>query len=155
MFILGLFLSMQGRSQQIQSLTATGVMQRLASADTIYIVNFWATWCIPCVQELPEFNAINERCKDKPVKLLLVSLDFKDSYPMKLQAFLEKKHIAPEVAWLSDTDPNAFIPRIDDSWEGSIPATLIFVPGRYRKFIEGQVTAGQILKLVDNLLEKE
>ena len=151
-----LFISICGRAQQhIAAMNAQDIMHRASSGDTVYIINFWATWCVPCVQELPEFNDLDKRYAGKPVKILLVSLDFKENYPDKLAFFAERKKLTPEIAWLSETDPNAFIPKIDESWEGSIPATLIIMPGRFRKFAEGQVTAGQVARIVDNLLSKE
>ena len=140
-------------AQQIRSVTAADVMTRASSADTVYIINFWATWCMPCFQELPEFNELYDRYKDKPVKIIMVSLDTKDAYPYKLEGFLRKKKVSGEVVWLMDGDPNVFIPKIDESWQGSIPATLVIQPGHYRRFVEGQVSAGQIIGLVDGVLE--
>ena len=148
-----LFITTAVNAQQINAYNAERIMQCTSSADTVYIINFWATWCAPCVQELPEFNALYDRYTGKPVKILMVSLDFRDAYPEKLQAFLRKKKVSAEVAWLSETDPNFFIPKIDESWEGSIPATLIIMPGHFRKFIEGQITAGQVARIVDGLFE--
>ncbi len=107
-----------------------------------------------CVQELPEFNAIETRYAGKPVKVLLVSLDFKEDRTYKLQSFLSRKHITSEVVWLSDTDPNVFIPKIESSWQGSIPATVIVQPGKqFKKFIEGQITEQEVGAIVDRALK--
>jgi len=147
--------SVCGRAQ-IKAYSAEDIMHRCSSPDTVYIVNFWATWCIPCVQELPEFNTLASKYADKPVKVLLVSLDFKEDRTYKLQSFLERKHIAPEVVWLSETDPNVFIPKIENSWQGSIPATLILQPGKHlRKFIEGSITAEEVGAVADGFLSKK
>jgi len=150
--LLVIFFSVRAGAQQILAYNASDIIKRASSADTVYIINFWATWCMPCVQELPEFNDLTAHYKGKPVKVLLVSLDFKEDYPRKLASFVERKRMLPEVAWLSDTDPNIFIPKIEPDWQGSIPATLIIQPGKYRKFIEGQISAAQVSGLVDNLL---
>ena len=103
--------------------------------------------------ELPEFNKLAERYAGAPVKVLLVSLDFKGDNTFKLEGFIKKKNITPEVVWLSDTDPNVFLPKIDKAWEGSIPATVIVHPGKqFKKFIEGSVTEREVSKIVDKAL---
>jgi thiol-disulfide isomerase/thioredoxin len=140
-------------AQQIPAYSADGIIAHTSNKDTLYIINFWATWCAPCVHELPEFNALQKHYANMPVKILLVSLDFKEDYPYKLSRFVEKQKLTPEVAWLSDTDPNVFIPRIDNSWQGSIPATVIVHPGKgFKKFIEGAITGRQVSAIVDKVL---
>lgn len=155
LFILCMSAALSAGAQQIPAWSADDVIAHSSDRDTVYIINFWATWCAPCVQELSEFDALYQRYSQAPVKVLLVSLDFKEAYPGKLQRFTERKKMLPHVAWLSDTDPNVFIPKIDDSWEGSIPATVIVSTGKgYKKFIEGSITAGQIANIVDKLLAR-
>jgi thiol-disulfide isomerase/thioredoxin len=149
-----LLLPFTGHSQ-IAAYSADDIMHRASSKDTLYIINFWATWCAPCVGELPEFNALQDKYAGMPVKVLLVSLDFKGDNTYKLVSFLQRKKITPEVVWLSDTDPNIFIPKIDNSWEGSIPATLMLCQGKqFRKFLEGTITKEQIAKIADEVLTK-
>jgi thiol-disulfide isomerase/thioredoxin len=148
-----LLLSATVNAQQIRAMSAKQVVSYCSSKDTLYIINFWATWCAPCVAELPEFNTLKARYANAPVKVLLVSLDFKEDYPHKLPMFLQRKRMTPEVVWLSDTDPNVFIPKIDNSWQGSIPATVIVHPGKgFKKFIEGSVSERQIRKIADAVL---
>lgn len=153
LFFILLAIGVSAHAQQIPALNARQIIARTAAKDTVYIVNFWATWCPPCVAELPEFNALQQRYAGKPVKVLLVSLDFKEDYPFKLARFLERKRMTPEVVWMSDTNPNVFIPLIEETWEGSIPATAIVHTGKnYKKFVEGTVTERQIATVVDKLL---
>lgn len=141
-------------AQHIPAYSADDIIHRTSSKDTLYIINFWATWCAPCVQELPEFNKLQKKYEGRPVKVLLVSLDFKTDYPNKLAVFLQRKNIMPEVVWLSDTNPNDFIPKIENSWEGSIPATVIVHPGKgFKKFIEGQVSEREIATIADRLID--
>jgi thiol-disulfide isomerase/thioredoxin len=144
---------LQAGAQNISALSVDDIIHKTSSKDTVYIINFWATWCVPCVQELPEFNKLQKKYEGRPVKVLLVSLDFRDDYPNKLALFLERKRIQPEVVWLSDTNPNEFVPKVDNSWGGSIPATVIVYPGKQsKKFIEGQVSEKQVSKIVDQFL---
>lgn len=95
----------------------------LSDKNTIYVVNFWATWCAPCVKELPYFEKLNS--ENKKVKVVLISLDFKNQYETKLLPFLKNKKINSEVVLLTDKDYNSWLPKVDKDWSGSIPATLI------------------------------
>lgn len=141
-------------AQQIPAYSAEDIIAHTSNKDTLYIINFWATWCAPCVHELPEFNKLQAYYAGKPVKILLVSLDFKEDYPYRLAGFLQRKKPEPQVAWLADSDPNNFIPKIDNTWQGSIPATIIVHPGRhFKQFIEGTITEKQIRNIADPLLK--
>ena len=100
----------------------------LSDKNTIYVVNFWATWCGPCVKELPHFEKLNS--ENKKVKVVLVSLDFKDQMESKLLPFLKKKSIKSEVVLLTDKDYNTWLPIVNKDWSGSIPATLIIKNGQ-------------------------
>lgn len=94
------------------------------NSTKIHIVNFWAMWCAPCVKELP---IIQEYEKNNPnVKVILVSLDFPKDIETKLKPFLKKKGITSEVVLLNDPDTNSWIDKIDPSWSGAIPFTIIF-----------------------------
>lgn len=103
--------------------------------DTTYVVNFWATWCVPCVQELPHFIELNSTYKNEAFKLILVSLDFKKDYLRRLQPFVVERSLESNVVVLEDNDSNYWIDDIDKTWSGSIPATLIY-KGKQRAFYE-------------------
>jgi len=103
--------------------------------DTTYVVNFWATWCVPCVQELPYFVELNSTYKNQAFKLILVSLDFKKDYIRRLQPFVTERSLESHVVVLEDNDSNFWIDDIDKRWSGSIPATLVY-KGKERVFYE-------------------
>ncbi|MCW3123627.1 MAG: hypothetical protein JWQ38_3119, partial [Flavipsychrobacter sp.] len=90
-----LFCTIAARAQDVKAYTMDEVIHRASSRDTLYIINFWATWCAPCVAELPEFNKLQSYSEGKPVKVLLVSLDFKEDHTFKLSRFLERKKLTP------------------------------------------------------------
>ena len=94
--------------------------------DTTYVINFWATWCKPCVKELPYFEKIAWDYSDKNVKVLLVSLDFPDKIESQVIPFMEKNNIKSEVVLLDDPDANSWIPKVSPDWSGAIPATVIY-----------------------------
>lgn len=108
--------------------------------DNIHVVNFWATWCAPCVKELPYFEAVNTEYKDKNVKVVLVSLDFNTK---KLNTFLAKHKLNSEIVLLDDPDQNDWIPKVDKDWSGAIPATVIYGKGK-RKFYEKSFTKAEL-----------
>lgn len=139
-------------AQKIPSYSADRLMARVSNKDTTYIVNFWASWCGPCVVELPEFTELQKRYADQKVKVLLVSLDFPDSYPDKLTAYVTKKKIQPEVVWFNETNANEFIPKIDNAWSGALPGTMLVNKRTgYRQFIERSVTAEEIEALITQI----
>jgi thiol-disulfide isomerase/thioredoxin len=107
--------------------------------DKIYIINFWATWCAPCVKELPYFEKIASEYADKNVEVLLVSLDFPKQVSTKLIPFINNKKIKSEVVLLDDIDEDVWIKAIDKNWSGAIPATLIYHK-KERKFFEQTFT---------------
>lgn len=94
--------------------------------DKTYVVNFWATWCAPCVKELPHFEELYKNYKDKDVEVMLVSLDFPHQYDKKLKPFIKKHDLKSKILVLDDTDMNTWIPKINENWDGAIPVTIIY-----------------------------
>jgi len=92
--------------------------------DTLYIVNFWATWCKPCIQELPDFEKINAEYKNQKVKVILVTLDFKEELKKRVVPFIKKNKYTTEVILLDEVD-GSFIDKVSKDWSGAIPATLL------------------------------
>lgn len=128
-------------------------MKRASNKDTIYILNFWATWCAPCVKELPAFNNLYTKYATKPVKIILVSFDFKEAYPTILQQFVHNKGLQAEVVWLNETNADVFIPNINARWRGALPATLaINTKNKLKHLWEGTVTEKEITDIVDKQL---
>jgi thiol-disulfide isomerase/thioredoxin len=107
--------------------------------DTTYIINFWATWCAPCVKEMPHFEKLGQEYSNQKVKIILVNLDFPTHYESRLIPFLEENKIQSQVIMLDDPDANRWINEVDPSWSGSIPATVIYKKNN-RKFLEKELS---------------
>jgi thiol-disulfide isomerase/thioredoxin len=114
------------RAQVVRVVKFDAVAQLLKKEnDTTYILNFWATWCKPCVHELPNFEKLDSMYPGKKMKLIFISLDFVKDIK-KLELFAARKLPNQTVWLLDDPDYNAWIDKVDPSWGGSIPATLVF-----------------------------
>jgi len=121
--------------------------------DTAYVVNFWATWCAPCVKELPYFEELNAKHKDGKFKQILVSLDFEKQIDSRLKPFLLKHDIQSEVVVLLDGKAQNWIDRVDPSWSGAIPITVIYNEGQ-RLFYEQEFHSLAELEVELNKLNK-
>tara|TARA_B100002051_G_scaffold249566_1_gene260375 strand:- start:6 stop:497 length:492 start_codon:yes stop_codon:yes gene_type:complete len=101
------------------------------SVEKTYVINFWATWCAPCVKELPHFEEVNKEFKDKNTEVILVSLDFPSQIESKLNPYLKKNKIKSKVILLDDSKMNTWVPKVSVQWDGGIPATLIVNSSNY------------------------
>ena len=134
----------------------TDVEKIIAASKTPLIINMWATWCKPCIEEIPYFlEEIKKRNeKNDSVQLILVSLDFKESFPSGISAFVRKRKFDAPVVWLDETNADYFCPKIDPKWSGAIPATL-FINNKtgYRKFIEEQIEHEELKEEIKKLVK--
>ena len=119
--------------------------------DVLYVVNFWATWCQPCVAELPYFERINNEFKNQNVKVILVSLDMSKQVTTRLIPYIQKNNIQSEVVLLNDLDADTWINKVDSSWSGALPATLFYSTEK-RVFFEKSFTYESLLEQLKNFL---
>ena len=85
------------KGQTIASWKVTKLQDYISKSDSVLVINFWATFCKPCKEEIPYFETIVNKYKDQKVKLLLVSLDLPDFYPKKIQDFVSKNNYTPQI----------------------------------------------------------
>lgn len=119
--------------------------------DTVRVLNFWATWCIPCVKELPVFLEAHEMFRERPVKISLINLDFPNHLETRVIPFIKARNIKPEVVMLDDPDGNRWIPKVDQGWSGAIPATLVY-SSKGRLFREGMIDEKALHDMIRKLL---
>ena len=132
-------------------------LESLYSKDqnTLYVVNFWATWCKPCVQEMPLFNKLSQK-EMAGVEVIMVSLDFPEDMDKKLKPFLEQRKLHPKVVLLDAGNPNDWIDRVSPEWGGAIPGTLfIRESDNLREFYEGEFQEGELQDYVNELLKNK
>ena len=89
--ILLLFSCNNPSKETIEVVDFDGLYSKIdLSADKTYVINFWATWCSPCVKELPYFEEVNKQSEDKNTEVILVSLDFPSQIETKLKPYLKR-----------------------------------------------------------------
>ncbi|WP_236252711.1 TlpA disulfide reductase family protein [Echinicola sp. 20G] len=117
-------------------------------SNKLRIFNFWATWCAPCIKEMPYFETVSQN--DASVELVFISLD-DGRKPEKVTTFLEKKNIKSPVYLLNDVDYNQWIDKINPNWSGAIPATLFVQPSGENHFHEGELEESELEALINKL----
>ena len=119
--------------------------------ESVYVINFWATWCAPCVKEIPAFEALNEHYAGEKLKVLMVSLDFPNHLESRLLPFIAEKEMKSQVVMLDEPNANRWIPLVSEEWSGAIPATLIYGRG-FRRFYEGELTYEELEDAIKPLI---
>ena len=137
--------------QQVEIVKFSSLQSIIDSkSDKIQVINFWATWCAPCVKELPFFEALRDS-SIQGVEVTLVNLDFADKIG-KVNSFMVRKQMKSRVILLDEVDYNQWIDKVDKNWSGAIPATLIIngTTGK-RKFVEKELEKGDLEKMIQEL----
>jgi thiol-disulfide isomerase/thioredoxin len=150
-FILGLYLSVFqifSQSNKVRIIHFEDLQNQINKvSDTTLVVHFWATWCKPCIEELPNYEKLSQEFIKKKIRFVLVSMDFPKDLKEKVEPFIEKNSINSEVVLLDEPDYNAWIDEIDKEWSGTIPATLMVnLTMRKRIFFEGQANMEKFLE---------
>lgn len=121
--------------------------------DTTYVINFWATWCVPCVEELPHFEKLNKKYASQKFKMILVSLDFPNMVESRVIPFVTKKNLKAEVVLLNDPNANEWIEKVSKEWSGAIPATVIYRNSEWH-FFEKSFTEASLEEEIKKVITK-
>lgn len=137
-------------AQTVQTCSYEALKQRVsAKGDTTYIVNFFASWCAPCLKEIPEFNTFSKEYKDTPVKVVFVSLDPIEASVELLPKLIKKYGITQEMVVLDEGNSTKWIDEVNPQWSGSIPATLVVnTTKKYSAFRATTITKQELIQLM-------
>lgn len=136
--LVGLLLT-RAEAQEIQRWKLKELTSAIHQAEGPTIFNFWATFCKPCMAELPYFQELSKKYQGAGVHLILVSLDLPETYS-KIKTFAAKHKITAPIVFLEETNADIFCPAVDEEWSGVIPASLLVNHKTgYRKFFEEQL----------------
>lgn len=143
-----------GHAQTIAPVKVEQLVKTYQASKGVTIINFWSTWCKPCIEEIPHFISLADSLKSKGVQLLLVSQDTKTIYQNgSLKKFVTKKGWKPNMYWLNETNADHYCPAVDSTWSGVIPVTLIINPAKnYRQFYEMQLNKDELRAAVKKAL---
>ena len=116
------------------------------------LINFWATWCAPCIKELPYFEELSIN-QSSTIEVLLVSLDFSDLLEEKVIPFIEKREITANTVLLADEDYNVWVDKIDPSWSGALPGTLFVSSSGEKLFFEQEFEREELYDAIKKFKE--
>jgi len=148
------FLHFPAYGQKVEKIKIPELEKILKNPDNkLFVVNFWATWCPPCVKELPYFEAVSKEYDPDKVRFILISLDFPSQIEKQLIPFLKKNKVTQSVSVMMETDYNSWIDKVDPSWQGNIPVTLIFNNNKNQRiFFPGELDEPGLRKMINSFL---
>jgi thiol-disulfide isomerase/thioredoxin len=105
----------------------------------VLVVNFWATWCIPCIREFPDLSKLQEKHSERGLKVIAVSMDDPELLDTKVKRFIQE-HRPGFVTYLqTEADPDTFASVVDPGWSGVVPTTYVIDrTGKVRKSMVGR-----------------
>jgi len=92
----------------------------------VLVINFWATWCGPCVAEFPEFVALDKKYREKGVKVVGISADETSDVKTKVIPFLKEQKVPFDILVQDTDDPQEMIDVVNKEWPGTLPATFVY-----------------------------
>lgn len=145
----------------VKEIDADGLKKLLqrgdAQAARPLLVNFWATWCVPCRKEFPDLVKIDAEYRGREIEFALVSADDVSEIKTTVPKFLREMRAASMPAYLLNaTDTEAAIAQVDPAWGGELPATFLFDrQGKlaYRHF--GIINAGKLREEINKVMSNE
>ncbi len=148
LFILFFFAAPQVQEVSLEQLQANTIQNN----DTLYVVNFWATWCKPCVAEMPYLEEAQKKFANNKVKVVFVSLNYTRELAV-VDKFVKQKKILSTCYLLNAGTPNSWIDKVETEWSGSIPATLMYKNGKKIFFREGEFTQTELDSIIQTKIK--
>ncbi len=147
--ILFLTLYLNGLSQEVKVVKSEELQEIILDADqSLTVFNFWATWCAPCLKELPHFDALAKKFN---VKVYLVSVDFQNQLE-NVKSAVKEQSIQSEVLFLDEKNSETYITKVSKEWTGAIPATLFVTSMGKTYFHENAFTKEKLEKTINKYL---
>ena len=153
-FVATFFIAFTGFGQTIPVWKLDDLKTAIKNSKEPTIINFWATFCKPCIAELPHFQSLANQYKAQGVNLIMVSVDLKEAYPSKIASFAKKIKLTSPVVFLDESNADIFCPAVDSSWSGAIPASIFINNSKgYRKFYEEELSKEKLEAVIREMLK--
>ena len=124
------------------------------SKGKVLVVNFWATWCAPCIAEFPEFTSIDQKYRPLGVKVVGISADDLGDINDKVVPFVKQQKAQFRIAVQAVEDPQEMIDVVDKKWGGELPATFVYDKRGNRVFVKyGIIDRDQLVQAIDKALK--
>jgi thiol-disulfide isomerase/thioredoxin len=137
----------------LETIDRTGIEQLVANpTENFRLINLWATWCGPCVSELPQLVDVHRMYRGRHFELITISMDESDANDAALKT-LQKAFASTKNYHSSITDTDQFAESFDTKWPGPLPYTILVAPGGeivYRK--EGEIDFAELRREIANRL---
>lgn len=145
------------QAQQITKVNSQWLFNmKTDKSDTLYLINFWATWCKPCVEELPIFNQLDSVYKKQKIKIILVSTDMRKDYDKKLPDFITQHQLKQQIVFMDELNADLWINQVNENWSGAIPATwLIKGSIGFEHFKEGETSFEEMQSLINQIITQK
>jgi thiol-disulfide isomerase/thioredoxin len=143
------------QAQKVKPLNSTDDIKSVfdGTKGKVMLLNFWATWCKPCVKEFPDLLKLQKNYKDLGFELVFISLDAPEELDSKLKPFLSKLGIDFTTYYSTFAKPEDLIDFVDKNWQGAIPSTYIYdKEGKLSKSFLGVKSYGEFEKEIKKLL---
>jgi thiol-disulfide isomerase/thioredoxin len=137
----------------VREVTPTDALKVVKQSDAkITVVNFWATWCVPCVEEFPSFTKLDRTLDEQGVEVMFISTDFPNQ-KQKVADFLAE-HGVTGTSYLKTGDATKFVNGFSEDWSGAVPATFIYdSDGTLLTFWEGKTSYEELKTRVTKHLD--
>ena len=155
LLLIILFFPFCSPAQEVKKINSEGLQRLIQESDHPLVIGFWATWCEPCLHEIPWLQEAVAKDSTGKTELILLSFDLPTSFPNKITNFIKNKGYKASFYWLEQPVPPSFFPQINTRWEGNIPSSLwINNQTRYKRFYGRQITELQALREVGELISR-
>jgi thiol-disulfide isomerase/thioredoxin len=122
------------------------------SKGQVLLIDFWATWCSPCLEEIPHLVALERKYRGKGLRLVTVSADDEEDRAAALK-FLQEKRVPAPVYLKTAGDDDKFITFVDKTWSGALPALFLYDRnGKLARTFIGEADMKAVEKAIQGLL---